>query len=369
MRKCFILIFILLCFSFAPQVSAEEIDINDIYDSQFKASGADKLEDALPDDVKEQLEKFDISSSDFSFSESLNPKSAFGGILNFFKSGFKAPLAAGCSVLAILLFGAAVGGLATENKALKYAITIGITVVAALPAVASINATVQAVKAAGVFMLAFIPVFAALLISGGKALTAAGFSSIMLACTEAISALCSFVLVPLTGMQLALGIGAAVMPDINTLSISKAIKKASGWTLTLASTVLLGLLGMQTIISGSADNLYSKTAKFIVGTAVPVVGTAVSEAIGTVKGCLKLLSSSVMIYGVVALALIMLPVLAELMIWRVTMLACSSVAEVLSQSKAAELLKAVDSAIAFILGILVLIFVLFVISLTIVSLV
>ena len=48
---------------------------------------------------------------------------------------------------------------------------------------------------------------------------------------------------------------------------------------------------------------------------------------------------------------------------------CSSAAEVLSQRKASMLLKAVDTALSFVVGVIILIFVLFVISLTVVVIV
>ena len=189
----------------------------------------------------------------------------------------------------------------------------------------------------------------------------------MLLISEGIAALCSFLLIPVSSVQLSLGISGAVSNGINTTSLNNAIKKASNWILAVSSTVLLSVLSLQTIVSIPQDNIASKTAKFIIGSTVPVVGNTVSEAISTVRGCLKLLSASSVVYGVIAIALIVLPVIIELILWRGCMLLCSTVSEMLNFEKICALLKAIDNVLAFILGITVLMSVLFVISLTVIS--
>ncbi len=368
MKRFFIVFTIaILLFTAATECGAEEITVEDTYSQQYKASGADKLSESLPEGVKQQMDEFDISASDTDWADYFTPKNIFQEIWSFLKTGGKRPLTAGCAILAVLLFGSAVKGMADENKTVGFAVTVGITAVTVLPTVSSILSCVSALKSAGVFMLSFVPVYASILVSKGKTLTAAGFSSVMLVAAEAVTAMCSFIIVPLTGMQLGLSVSSSVLEDVNTSSVSKAIKKTSLWLLTLATTVFLALLGIQTVVKGSADSLSAKTVRFFVGTAVPVVGSVVGDALSTVKGCLKLLSSSVAIYGIVALATILLPVILELLLWRVVLLLTSSAAELLGQDKSASLIRSVDSATAMVLGISVLVTVLFVIAITMVS--
>ncbi len=368
MKKVFVLCIVLLSFVFAPSVFAEELTAEDIYKQQFEQSGAGELDEALPQDVKEYMDEINISSLDTSWTEQFTPQNIFQQIIGFLKSNGKRPIIAGCSILAVLLFGSAAGGLLPDNKNIEFVVTVGITSAAVIPAVSTIVSSVSAIEAAGTFMLSFIPIFAAILISNGRSLTAAGFSSVMLTATEIISALCSFVITPLVGMQLGLSVSGSVLNDINTASVGRTVKRVATWITALCTTVLLAVLGIQTLVNGSADSLSAKTAKFVIGTAVPVVGGAVSEALSTVKGCLKLLSSSVAIYGIVALAVIMLPVVVELLLWRVVLLLTAMAAEVLGKEKSAMLIRSVDSAVSFVLGIMILIGVLFIISVTCVSL-
>ena len=366
-----ILVLIIFAFCIFPLTSvhaaqAEYADKDEIISSQYRSSGADKLPDALPDSVKDQLSDIEIDSPDGIDTEKIGLKYVFGKILESVCDRYKSPFASGCTMLAVLLLGSAAGSTLKGNKALEYALCAAMISASAIPVSGTIISAAEALKSAGIFMLAFVPAFAAILCASGRTLTAAGYSTVMLAVSEGVSWLCSFVLVPLSGIQLSLGIGGALMPDISTDSIIKTIKKISNWFLGLASTVLLGVLSIQTSISSASENLSAKTAKFIVGTTVPVVGNAVSEALGTVKGCINLLRSSVCVYGIIAVALIILPLITELLLWRVSANVCSSAADVLSQPKAAGMLKAVDSAVSFIIGIIILTFVLFIISLTVV---
>lgn len=369
MKKLIVVCVVLLVVWLVPTVSANELTTEDIYSQQFEQSGAEELSEALPDDVRQQMDELDISGLDTSWTEELTVENIFGQILSFLKSGGKRPLLAGVSILAVLLFGSAAGGLMHENRNIEYVVTLGITASAVLPAVSTVMASVSAIRSAGTFMLAFIPVFAAILISRGRSLTAAGYSSLMLGASEAVTSLCSLVITPLVGMQLGLTVSGSVLTEINTASVGRTVRRIANWILTLCTTVLLAVLGIQTLINGSADSLSDKTAKFIIGSTVPVVGGAVGEALATVKGCLKLLGSSVAIYGIIAVAMLMLPVIVELLLWRVVLLLTAMIAELLIKERSAMLLRSVDSAVAFVLGITVFIGVLFVISITVVSLV
>lgn len=368
MKRLLVVSIVLMSLLWSLDCSAEEISTEDIYKQQYEITQADKLSGSLPDDVKEYMDGIDISGLDTSWTEQFTPKNIFQQIWEFMKSRGKRPIASGCSIIAMLLFGSVANGMMPVNKSVDYVLTLGILSAAIMPAISTVVSSVSAIKSAGTFMLSFIPIFAAVLVSRGRTLTAAGFSSVMLVVSEAVSAVSSLVITPMVGMQLGLSVSGSVLNDFNTSSVARTVKRISSWILGLCVTVILAVLGIQTIINGSADSLKDKTAKFVIGSAVPLVGGAVSEALGTVKGCLKLLSSSVAIYGIVALAVLLLPVVVELLLWRVVLLFTAMISDVLGKEKASALIRSVDSAVAFVLGIMIFIGVLFIISVTMVSL-
>ena len=367
MKKAFAILIVVLTAFITFKTSAKSIDTDDILKEQMDLSGVDKLYDALPEDISNALKDFEIENI-IKDDDAISFGRLIENFSELFKPQFNDVIACGFSVLALLLAAATFNSFGDENKVLKYAVTVGVTTAAVVPAAKLITSVVSAVKAFSTFMVSFVPIYAGVLASSGKALTAAGYSSIMLLAVEGINLICAFVLIPLSGMQLSLGICSPLGEGIDISGVAAAIKKFSMWTLSGLTTLLLGFLSVQTIITGSKDNLISKTAKFVAGTAIPLVGPTVSEAMNIIKGCLKLLSSSVLIYAVIAVALILLPILLKLVIWRVAMNLCSFSASMLSLDKPSKLLKSIDSVFAFLIGILTLSMLLFLISLTIVSL-
>lgn len=367
MKKSVSIIIFAVFIFLIPSVFAAQTDDKSLYEEQYFASGIGNLEDALPNDVKQELNEFDISDMQLEWKEKLEPLNVFSKIFDIFKNGFKSPLIAGCTIIAIILFGACVGGVTSDDKVIKYVLSIGIVAAAVLPCVSIIGTCVSAVKSLSVFMSSFIPIYAGILIAEGRTVTATGFSGVMLFVTEAVSMIISFIVVPLSGMQLALCVCGSVSSEINISSFAKAIKRVAVWILSLCSTVLLGILGLQSAVSVPADNMAVKTTRFIIGTAVPIVGNTVSEAMSTVRGCLKLLGSSAAVYAVIAVALIYLPIIAELFIWRVVLLVCAAVADMISTENIAGLIRNVDSVISFVLGVMILIAIVFIIALTMVT--
>ncbi|MEE1006591.1 MAG: hypothetical protein U0L66_05295 [Acutalibacteraceae bacterium] len=348
-------------------VSAEESGSpEDFYTEQYKNSGAEDLEDALPDAAKDYFSENGIDPSDYGWVNTLSAESVFKHILGFISSGAKAPLKAGAGIIAIILISAALSSVEIKSSAMTaaiYAAAASSAAVIALPVSSVIKASVNALKGAGVFMLAFIPVFAVIVAACGSAVTAASMSALLLAATEAVTYISSFAVLPLMGGYLALSLSSAVSPMIKKSGIADTVKKLSFWIMAFISTVFLAVLGIQTAVNASADTLVSKTAKFIIGSSVPIAGGVLSEAMNTVTASMGLLKSSVGIYGALACGITLLPLIIELLIWRAVLLVSSAVSELFSLGGIAGLLRAVDSMMSLLIGIILLVGAMFVISL------
>lgn len=348
-------IVLLFCFICSPVQAAETTDID------FSS-----VEDALPEEIEDKIG--DIKIDDYeAVLETVGPENIFEEIIGLFKSGFKRPASVALSVIALLLAVSVISSFKPEDKTVDFVTTLGIISLAVMPTVSVINAFQEAIKSASVFLTAFIPIFAGIIAAKGRAVTAANFSSLMLLASQGLSSISSFIVIPLTGMQLSLSIGGSFVSGVNTSSLSKGVNKTSMWILSGASTVFLGVLGLQTLITAPADNVSTKTAKFVVGTAVPVVGNVVSEALGTFVGSLKLLGLSAAVYGIIVILMIMLPIIVDLLLWRLALVICRCAAELLSLPKAAELIRSAENCFSLVLGVSVLMVLLFVISIAVIS--
>lgn len=363
-----ILILILIVFLFSGKVCAETGDSDSFYSQQYKNSGADELLDALPDETGDFLTENGLTADDPDFTNKLNLENVFSHIWEFIKTGAKAPVVTAASVLAIILITAAVIGLQNNSSliATKYACVISAAAVITPPIYSVITAGISAMQGSSVFMAAFIPVFAVVTAASGKAVTSVSMSALLLGATQAVSFISNFLVLPLMGGYLSISIASGVSPLISKTGIADGIKKIALWTMSLTSTVFIGILGIQTAVNSAADTLTIRTAKFIIGSAVPVAGTALSEALTTVTASLGLLKAGIGVWGVIACAAIFLPLLLELIMWRVMLCLTAAAADLFSLSEISAILRSVDTVMSLLCGIILLIGAVFIISLTVV---
>ncbi len=347
-------------------VLAEE---EDFYAEQYKISGAEEIEENLPDGAQEYFEKNGIDPSDSEWVNRLSAENVFEHIWGFIVSGAKTPLKAGAGIIGIILISAALGAAEQKSSAVSaamYASAVAAAAVIAAPVFSVISASVDALQGLSVFMLAFVPIFAVIVASSGAAVTSASMSALLLTATQAVSYISNFAVLPLMGGYLALSISTSVSPLIKKSGITDTVKKLAFWIMSFISTVFIGILSIQTAVNASADSLTVKTAKFIIGSSVPVAGGALSEALNTVTASMGLLKSSVGIYGVVACCAALLPLVLELIIWRAVLIITSGVSELFSLPEISGILKAVDAMFSILIGIMLLTGAMFVISLTVV---
>lgn len=342
-----------------------------LYEQQYESSGAGELYDVLPQQAKEIFDRFEISAKDSQWLKEFNTENIFSVVVDFLKQGIKKPLGVFLSLLGIVLLCAAVNGMGElrlqNDGTVDFIAALAVATAALAPLHTTIEACVSAIKANGAFMLSFVPVFTAVVAANGQAATAAGSSAVLLIAAEITVSVISFIIMPLCGCYLAICLCTAAHPLMSRSEIADYIQKAANWILGLTLTVFLGILSVQTSIASAADTVSARAVKFAVGSAVPVVGASVSEALGTVKSCLGLLKTSVGIYGVIAIAVMLLPVVLELVLWRAAMVGGCIASNLFGCQKITALLKSVDSVLAVLLGIVLYCVILFIIALTIVT--
>lgn len=363
MKKWILLpmVFFLLCLAAAP-VHAQEIAL--------PQEEAETLYDALSDEARAAMDSAGAGEYSADWNEKMDYKNVFQTILSFLRGGYKEPLICCAALLAVSVLTAGVAGISGKGQheeILNYAMLLSVCLLLLLPVFRLIASVGGAIKGMATFMLAFVPVYGGILLSNGMAVTASGFSGVMLITAQVIAQLCSFVILPIVCMHLSLSVSAASSPVLGRSSLADSLKKAANWILSLSMTIFLAVLGTQTALSSSADSVASKTARFVVGSAVPLVGSAVSEAAGTVKSCMSMIGTSAGMYGMIALLFTALPVIIELAMWRLCTQLASAVCALLGQEKTEGMLKAVDTSLSFMIGIIICIGMLFIISLAMVT--
>lgn len=341
-----------------------------VYEEQYKQSGAEDLKYSLTEEAREFFEEENINIENPDWVNKITAGNIFSEIVTFLKEGIKKPLKSGLAMLGIIIIFAA--ALSMENmkqysQLISYIFVPISVLMVFVPLFSLIESSMSAAKAGSTFMLSFVPIYAGILTVSGYGTTATGMSLLLLGSAEAVSMLCSFLIVPLMGSYLSIGMISGVSKNGSSVALGELIKKTAMWILSITLTLFLGLLSIQTTVNASADGLGMKTIKFVLGSFVPVAGGAISESLATVTASVKLLKSSVGMFGVVAVCVIVLPIVLEMLIWRFTIFLLTAIEGLFGVKLGTDIFNAADCVLSVLIGVMLFCAGLFIISLTIVS--
>lgn len=369
MIKKIFLILVFMCLFITP-VYAQEGDWDDIYSQQFDDSGLEDVDEYLDEEVRLQLEEYGFSTDILKNSDSFSAQNVFNIILGYLGGSLKGPLTVFLSVLGVSLIIGAIKSVEPESGGVAVSDIVGVSSTVATvitPAFAVFKSAVAAVKSAAVFMGGFVPVFAGILVSSGRITTSSMTGATIMLSAQTVEQIGSFVILPLVSVQLVISIAASFNDRINISSLSQGLKKGITFCMTAVMGIFSAVVSLQGMIGNSTDSMSLRTFKAVAGS-TPVIGGAVSEASGLIMECLKTLRGSAVIYAVVCFAVIMLPMIIEILLWRVSMFMSKTVAAMLGADKIADLCDSVGYSFGIVTSVIVNTFVMFIISLTVIIL-
>lgn len=331
-------------------------------------SGVYTLEAELPDEVQQDLESLGIFGDDYSSVRSLS----FSDISSFIvaTAGEKAGeiLPSVGSLLASLLIYSVFSGLFenSSNRALETILgivsSLCIACILLFPVTSLIDTVQSAIDVSADFMLAFIPVMTAILISSGQALTGSGYCSMMIIAAETVAQFFSKFVSPLLSCFLSVGISASVVPEIKIGNLVSFLSKSIKWVMSFVFTIFTSLLTLKSIYTSSVDNVSSRAVRYTMSSFVPVVGGALAEAYRTVHGSVGVLKSGAGIFVIIAVIVVFLPVLIKLCLWLVTINISKCFAETSELISPKLMLESVSGVLSLLISVILCIVALFVVT-------
>ncbi|WP_124727204.1 stage III sporulation protein AE [Staphylospora marina] len=194
-----------------------------------------------------------------------------------------------------------------QNQVSKVAYAIVFMVLITL-AVNSFSAAVDAAKTAigrmVDFMLAIVPLLLTLLVSMGNAGSAALFHPLIVFMIHVVGTFIYTVIFPLLFFSTILSLVSCLSDKYKVNQLAGLLRKISLSLLGGLLAVFLGVISIQGASAAVADGVALRTAKYITGNFVPVVGRTISEAADTVMGASLLVKNTVGLAGVIILLLI-----------------------------------------------------------------
>ena len=277
------------------------------YGRQFDT---EKVEQALPDSAGELMEDVELSpGTDFSGALENIVRRALSGIGGTAKSALKSAVL----ILTAAVICGVVGVLYTPSGGMDVLRLTGVLAVAAISA-GDINACVglgrSMITELSDFSKVLLPTLTATAAVSGAVTSAAAkyaaaalFMDILITCVENL-------LIPLIYAYIAAVIAECALGGEGLAGAASFLKWLSTSLLTLIVLAFVVYLSVSGLVSGSADAATVRVAKTAISTALPVVGSIVSDAASTVLLGASVIKSSVGAFGMLAVAAVCLaPVL------------------------------------------------------------
>lgn len=370
MKKLWMIMILCICLTMGTAAQEES---DSFLREQYRDSGLEQTFDSLDDSTREMLERWGIDPSGIFGGEGLNIHGVWEVVWELLTACVKNPLSAGAAGMGVMLLCSFARTVLPErstgmNGVMLYFSTLCIAAAVLIPAGYTLSKAASAIAALGHFMLAFIPVFAGILIGMGRSLTAGGACSLVFGCSQLLVWLSQSLLVPLIGMFLAMAICEATVTDLHTAGWTAAFKRCAGWILGLSTTVFSALLCLTGVINGAGDSIAQRTSRFLIGNMVPVIGGTLSESLGMVQGCFSLLKTGGGVLGIGAVLAILLPVLLEVLLWRGMLALLTAASQVTGAVGVTRIFQSLCDGMGLLLAVMICCLVVYTVSLSVLML-
>lgn len=342
MRKIvqlFLFCFVLTAGSSAIQAEQEEGSSNDIItkmvDEQIETLGIEELNTFwegimdeyggyLPESQRGTLLEFLKGEKSFSIKEWFRGIAAFA----FQELTMNGKLLG--TLLLLAVFSAFLQSLHTAFEKgsvskVAYAVVFMVLIIIALNSFRlTVEYAVSAIESMSQFIFALIPLILALIASSGGVTSAAFFHPVLIFLIQTSGLLIQTIVLPLLFMALLLGIVSALNENYKVTQLANLLKKAGIGILGAFMAVLLGVISIQGTATAVTDGVAIRTAKYVTGNFVPVVGRMFTDAADTVLTASVLIKNTVGLAGVaIILVISAFPAMKILIIIFIYKLACA----------------------------------------------
>ncbi|WP_028610434.1 stage III sporulation protein AE [Paenibacillus harenae] len=154
------------------------------------------------------------------------------------------------------------------------------------------------------FMLAMVPLLLTLLASMGNVVTVSVLHPLIIFMIHAVGTLIYTVVFPLLFFSAVLHIASALSERFKVTQLANLLRTIAVGVMGGLITIFLGVVSVQGATGAVTDGVTLRTAKFVTGNFVPVVGRMFSDAADTVISASMLAKNAVGIAGVVILLFI-----------------------------------------------------------------
>ena len=215
------------------------------------------------------------------------------------------------------------------------------------------------------FMVTFLPVFAGVSFASGEMITSTVYTGMFLVCVVTVANICINYIIPSINIYMAIGMTSTISDIVNLKPLCEFYSKAVKTVMTVAVSVICFVLNMQTTITQAQDTMAVKTGKMIVTSAVPIIGSTLQGAVGSIYASMGVLKGFCGLAGIAVVISIMLPHIINLVVNWIGYYLMITISNIFQNTTAADMLSVFCQVTEIMLSVSVLFIVLLLFSLSI----
>lgn len=320
----------------------------------------DTFEQVLPPEVIEVLPEGLFSGEEESVWEAVGEMSSFsylvravGRLMGFGLSDAVSMLARLVGILTLVALFHALGHTVSDSAAaplLSFCSVLSVTGVAMTHHTLFIRMTGAFAERLGLLIGGMSPIMCTLYALGGNVRSAVVNHGALILLFNACELFCGHTVSAFAGVCTAMAILSSLFGGVNLKSLSSALKKAYALSFGFVMLLISFALGTGQVVSVRADTLAARSAKFVTGSVIPLVGGSVGDSLRALGGGVDVLRASLGVSGLVIVLLLLLPTLISLLLARFALILSSSVADMLGCEREGKLLGELGSVYSYMIA-------------------
>lgn len=356
--KRFIYIFaVFIVLLIIPQTAyAEETDDYQDYLNQYDFSFMEELDG----DTYDLLDELGLTNFDYNTLVNFTVSDFLKSIKDILKGAVQTPIEACIAIFVFIILSSFFQNLKStmiNNEMSSVFSTVSALVIAVVLAVkmkTTISLACTAISVCADFVFAFVPVFCIIVAASGNTVAAFSTNTMLLSLAQTLNYISKNIFVPLTNCFLAIGICSGLRSELNLSSLLAFLKKYITTAISMAAAFFVSVLSIKTAVASRADAIGLRSIRFAINSVVPVIGSAISEGLLSIQSYSSLIRSSVGVVGIIAVALVFMPAIIEVVLWRFFLSLSSLVSDVFGDKSVSLVIKAFADAMLIMNVILIL---------------
>lgn len=213
----------------------------------------------------------------------------------------------------------------------------------------------------------FLPVMEGVCLAGGHLTEKTVSGGAILLLTTLLGSFAGKIMAPCVSLLFIFSAVTAACPESKLGGAVAGLRKFIGRLWSIFGIFLSFLLSSQTIIAKAADSLGARTARFALGSFVPMAGGMLAEALSTLQSGMGWIRQSAGIGGIIVIAAFFIPAVIPLVLYKISVSLAASAAEILGASAVSGILGEIRGIIELITGVVTAASLLFLLALMIFS--